>query len=198
MSTAERSHAGSEFDARCATTLAGCLGPLLIFNKNSKVAQADPDNPWSFEDNSDANGSNVVIHPVPSDCLYLTLWHAYVVSGASNPGASLPAIRTFGQGVLPASNGKQSSYRLEDISTTFPTLSKMWHALRPVNSLLTASPLLTFPGSTSYELDVTVSAKQVRFSYPLIVYVGGMKYAAVSVETIADQTGAGVICGIFN
>lgn len=198
MSVAERSHAGS-LDARSSMALSGARGPLLVFNKNSKVAQADPDNPWTFEDNSDANGSNVVIHPVPSDCLYLTLWHAYVVSSASDPSASLPAVRVYGEGSVPADVGaKKGSYRLEDISSTFPTLTKMWHACRPVQADLTEAPDLVFPGSTDYELDVTISAKQMRMSFPLIVYVGNVRYVAVPVVTVADQTGAGVIVGMFN
>ena len=193
--------------------------PMFVMNKESHVAQADPDDPYGIARVAVANDDNVLLALVPDGASYLDLFHHFVIS--NNDFTNLPTsttlkVRSFGWRALNVARARASEpFDFDDINfkefgqstlqlpvverpgTPVPKQTGMWFPLFDKNGVHE----LEFDGTPEI-IRLTIgegfgssssSAEESQFALDSddhFVSIAGAQYVITVVSQAADNTGS--------
>lgn len=170
---------------------------IVVLNKNSKVGNAEYDDPWKLENGDDANGANVVVIPTQF-ATYLDLYHVWSVAGGTADPTTSPTIRVYGKLKRPFTGEGDHLWPYDVNSTAFGNNVDWWKLLED------PSPPAIYDGENPYELtfgltrqyECGLNSKLFAVSPLRKVFVGGTTEIVVPIQIAsAGHTGTSMIVG---
>jgi hypothetical protein len=187
-------HTGPSGLATMARTSARCGGtPIFALNKNTKLAQTDPDDPYAlFTTAAAGNDLNVIAVDNPG----FAWLEAYpLISGATAPGTALQ-VNFFGY--VTNHQGNQRNAHMDVDPTNFDDSLGNFFCPLLLEQGKSKPAVVVFDNLVIADKnDVTAGAKQMQTLTPRYIFVGGVDKIVALVSTPHDLITAGVLLGRF-
>lgn len=160
-----------------------CQGSqFYVLNSNTKVAEADPDDPF---ESATSSVTKVFKATVPPGAVYLELYHMFIGTAPTTP----LKVRPFGKVNF---NGSYPSSRLapNDVVSGMPVMTEGWIGLgTPLDSTTTEHTFANVPAVASDAAPVH------NLSHGILIHVAGSQEVLVNVSQASDPSGLGILVG---